>query len=69
MFGAAAGTFELVVGGGHIDFYALPKLEQGGSALKVEAFGCCALQVFAVGTGVAMEGGDRYLDGGSGQGR
>ncbi len=69
MLGAASGTFELVVGWGHVYFHTLADLERGGSTLEVEAFCCRCLQVFAMGTRVAMKGCDRDLDGGSGQSR
>ena len=41
------------MGGWHVYFNALAELERGGIALEVQAFCCRALQVFAVGTGVA----------------
>ncbi len=43
VFCASFGTFQLGMGGWHVYFNALTKLERGGIALEVETFGCCAL--------------------------
>ncbi len=59
---ASSGMFKLGMGGWHVDFNALTKLERGGISLEVEAFGRCTLQIFAMGTGVAVEGSDGDLD-------
>ncbi len=64
---SAAGTFHLGMGGEHVYFDALSKCERCRGTLQVEAIFCCALQVFPMGAGIAVESGNGNADGGGDQ--
>ncbi len=41
MVGASSGALNLIVGGGHIDFDAIPEMKVGRGAILIQSFLCC----------------------------
>ncbi len=41
MIGASSGALDLIVGGGHIDFDAIPEMKVGRGDILIQSFLCC----------------------------